>query len=192
MAPRPAGAGRSLQLPVRDDRMLAEVHEYLAACRHLAPSLLEQLVECGKLYADGRGNAVFVLVAGKPNRPVGAEMRGIGPRAWRGMAPGSAKDAGFFWIGADGSRHIVLCESAIDAISCFQMDSERICISTSGVRANPRWLRTLITRGYHIHCGFDTDVAGETAAARMIAIYPTVRRLRPPAHDWNDALALPG
>ena len=28
-----------------------------------------------------------------------------------------------------------------------------------------------------------------TAARRMMALHPAVRRLRPPAHDWNDALA---
>jgi DNA primase len=106
------------------------------------------------------------------------------------MAPGSRKDLGYFWIGAQGSGELVLCESAIDAISCFQMHSHRICISTSGVRPNPPWLSGLIGRGYEIHCGFDTDEAGELAAARMIALHPVVQRLRPPAHDWNDALPL--
>lgn len=185
-------AAPTLRLPPRDDRMLGRVWEYLAGRRHLAASFLEPLIQSGRLYADSRGNAVFVLMAGKPNRPVGAELRGTGLDTWRGMAPGSDKDAGFFWIGRESSRHIVLCESAIDAISCCQMHPERICISTSGVRANPWWLKTLIARGYHIHCGFDTDTAGQTAAARMIAIHPTVDRLRPPAHDWNDALPLRG
>ena len=179
----------SPQLPRRNDRLLGQVREYLTARRHLASSLLEPLVDFGRLYADDRGNAVFVLVAGKPNRPVGAELRGTGPCVWRGMAPGTRKDWGYFWIGTQGSQQIVLCESAIDAISCYQLEAERICISTSGVRADPPWLATLIARGYHIHCGFDTDAAGEAAAAQMIAIHPAVQRLRPPAHDWNDALA---
>lgn len=180
---------RSLQLPLRNDRLLGRVREYLTGRRHLAASLLAPLLESGTLYADGRGNAVFVLVAGKANRPVGAELRGTAPRVWRGMAPGTRKDLGYFWVGTKGSQHIVLCESAIDAISCFQLHSERICISTSGVRAHPPWLTTLIAHGYHIHCGFDTDAPGEAAAAHMIAMYPVVQRLQPPAHDWNDALA---
>jgi len=87
------------------------------------------------------------------------------------------------------SNQIVLCESAIDAISCFQMHTDRICISTSGVRSNPRWLRVLITRGYEIHCGFDADAAGDTSASEMLAIHPSIKRLRPPAHDWNAVLA---
>jgi hypothetical protein len=178
-----------LRLPVPDSRLLGKVRQYLTRRRYLLASLIEPLIESGKLYADSRGNAVFALVAGKANQPVGAELRGTGPRAWRGMAPGTRKDLGYFWIGAQGSREIVLCESAIDAMSCFQLHPQRICISTSGVRANPPWLRGLTARGYNIHCGFDADSPGDTAAAQMIALYPAVRRLRPPAHDWNDVLA---
>jgi hypothetical protein len=182
------GRPTALQLPIRDDRRLHRVTQYLTRRRHLRVTLLELLLQSGKLYADSRGNAVFLLLTGKTQRPVGAELRGTGPRVWRGMAPGTRKDAGYFWIGTQGARQIVLCESAIDAISCFQMRPERICISTSGVRANPFWLRGLIAHGYEIYCGFDADDPGDTAADRMLALYPVIQRLRPPAHDWNDAL----
>jgi hypothetical protein len=182
------GGHRPLQLPVPNNRLRGRVLRYLTERRHLAFALLEPLLESGRLYADQRGNAVFLLVAGKANRPVGAELRGTGPRVWRGMAPGTRKDLGYFWTGRRGAQHIVLCEAAIDAISCFQLHPERICISTSGVRANPPWLPGLIARGYHIHCGFDADEPGDDAARQMLAFHPTVQRLRPPAHDWNDAL----
>jgi hypothetical protein len=183
----PPGHG-PLRLPVPDQRLLDRVRQYLSGRRALSVALLEPLIQSGKLYADRRANAVFVLVAGKENRPVGAELRGTGPRVWRGMAPGTRKDLGFFWIGAPSSRSIVLCESAIDAISCYQMHSEQICISTAGVRANPPWLRALLARAYQVYCGFDADNPGDAAAAQMIALHPLVKRLRPPAHDWNDAL----
>ena len=185
----PPASRRPLQLPVPNDDCLGRVLRYLTERRHLAAALLDPLVESGKLYADARGNAVFLLVAGKAQRPVGAELRGTAPRVWRGMAPGTHKDLGYFWTGARDAKEIVLCESAIDAISCFQLHPERICISTSGVRANPPWLAGLIARGYHIHCGFDTDEPGDAAARHLLALHPTVHRLRPPAHDWNDALA---
>jgi hypothetical protein len=187
--PSPTEPAGGLRLPVREDRLLGQVREYLTQRRYLAGSLLESLMASGKLYADCRGNAVFVLVAGKAQRLVGAELRGTGPRVWRGMARGSRKDSGYFWIGASGSRDIILCESAIDAISCFQMHPQWICISTSGVRSNPTWLTGLLARGYGLYCGFDADVPGDAAAARMIALHPAVRRLRPSAHDWNDLLA---
>jgi len=179
---------RPLQLPIPNDQQRGRVLRYLTERRRLAVALLQPLLESGKLYADGRGNAVFLLVAGRANRPVGAELRGTGPQVWRGMAPGTRKDLGYFWTGPRGAQDIVLCESAIDAISCLQMHPQRICISTSGVRANPSWLHGLIARGYRIHCGFDADEPGDAAAHCMIALYPMVQRLRPPAHDWNDAL----
>ena len=179
---------RQLRLPAPDGRMLARVCHYLTAGRHLAASLVEPLLTSGTLYADSRGNAVFLMVAGQANRPVGAELRGTGPQAWRGMAPGTRKDLGYFWIGVKGSRQLVLCESAIDAISCHQMHSQYICLSTAGVRTNPHWLSGLVNRGYDIFCGFDSDESGDGCADRMMAIHPAIRRLRPPAHDWNDAL----
>jgi hypothetical protein len=183
-----ASEARCLRLPAPDHRKLARVRRYLIHQRRLAVHLLEPLIEAGKVYADRRANAVFLMVVGKANRPIGAELRGTGKRPWRGMAPGSRKDRGYFWFGAKGSRRIVLCESAIDAISCFQLIGDCICISTSGARSDAPWLRGLIARGYGISCGFDRDAPGELAAREMLALHPAIHRLRPPAHDWNDAL----
>lgn len=178
----------ALHLPRPADRLLGHVRQYLTQRRRLSATLLEPLIRTGRMYADYRGNAVFLLVAGKSQRPVGAELRGTGAQVWRRMAPGSRKDLGYFWIGVRGGKSIVLCESAIDAISCCQLHPGEICISTSGVRANPRWLAGLLAQGYQIRCGFDADEPGDAAAARMIHLHPAVKRLRPPAHDWNDVL----
>ena len=107
-----------------------------------------------------------------------------------GVYKGTIRDAGYFWIGNTSSQKIVLCESAIDAISCFQLQPRGacICISTAGVRATAPWLDPLLNRGYQIYCGFDADEAGERASQRMSIRHPSVQRLRPPRHDWNDAL----
>jgi hypothetical protein len=183
-------ASRSLFLPMRDDYQLPRVRRYLLHERRLPESLIDSQIEAGKIYADTRSNAVFLLVSGKQERPVGAELRGTGPRVWRGMAPGTNKDAGYFWIGRVGSREIVICESAIDAISCSVIFPQRICLSTSGVRGNPRWLQGLLLRDYTIYCGFDADAPGDDQAAAMMDLHPQVSRLRPSSHDWNDVLKL--
>jgi hypothetical protein len=182
-----------LRLPPPSSANLERVRRYLRDRRYLCAKMLASLIDDGKLYADSRGNAVFVMVAGKPNRPIGAELRGTGSRVWRGLAPGTRRNAGYFWIGNSDAKRIVLCESAIDAISCFQLTRqgagpECICISTAGVRPDAPWLRTLLTRGYAISCGFDTDEAGERASRQMIARHPSLQRLRPPQHDWNETL----
>jgi len=189
----PPSPPRPLRLPRASLAQLDRVRRYLTRTRRLAADMLQPLIDAGKVYADPRGNAVFLMVAGKPNRPIGAELRGAGPRIWRGLAPGTSRDAGYFWVGTQGSRTIVLCESAIDAISCYQLHrtqrhTECICISTAGVRSDPPWLHPLMARGYQIYCGFDTDEPGETASRQMISRHPSIQRLRPPAHDWNDAL----
>lgn len=180
---------RQLCLPASSPAHLERVRQYLRQ-RCLSEKILASLIDDGKLYADGRSNAVFLMVAGKPNRPIGAELRGTGSRVWRGLAPGTRRDAGYFWIGNTSSERIVLCESAIDAISCFQLQvcGECICISTAGVRTSAPWLYPLLNRGYQIYCGFDADEAGERASCRMIARHPSLQRLQPPQHDWNETL----
>ena len=177
-----------LRLPVRDERRLPQVRGYLERERGLPAQVLDALIRAGKLYADTRNNAVFVLVSGRAEQPVGAELRGTGPRIWRGVAPGTNKDAGYFWTGLKGSRQLVLCESAIDAISCALLFPDRICLSTAGVRSNPAWLSGFISRGYEIHCGFDADEPGDRMATEMQRLHASIHRLRPWSHDWNDVL----
>ncbi len=184
----PANKAGKLRLPARDASKLPRVRNYLIQRRNLASSVLEPLIEAGKLYADNRGNAVFLLVAGKANHPVGAELRGTGTRVWRGMAPGTRRDAGYFWVGAKEPKRVVLCESAIDAISCYMLYPDCVCISTSGARPNPPWLRGILDRGYKVDCGFDADLPGDAACREMIRLYPDIQRLRPAAKDWNDVL----
>jgi len=176
-----------LQLPLPVPSHLERVKHYLVHERAIALSLLDPLLQSGGLYADARANAVF-LMRGKQNLPVGAELRGTTQRCWRGMAPGSQKDQGFFCIPAVPLPTLVLCESAIDAISCFALYPQRRCLSTAGARPNPRWLQPLLDQGYHVYCGFDADPTGDQMAGALIALHPIVKRLRPPAHDWNDVL----
>jgi hypothetical protein len=180
-------ARRRLLLPPPDRSRLSAVKHYLVHARAITPSLTDSLIECGKLYADRRGNAVFLLL-GKGNTPVGAELRGTGPQRWRGLAPGSQKDLGYFWVQAPDVAMAILCESAIDAISCLLLHPASLCLSTSGARPNPRWLPALLSRRLAVYCGFDADATGDAMAAQMIALHPSLRRLRPSQHDWNDVL----
>lgn len=179
----------SLRLPNSSSIAVPRVVDYLVGRRHLREEIVAALMTRQALYADERHNAVFVMVRGRANTPVGAELRGTSS-SWRGMAPGSSKDAGYFWVGASATERIVLCESAIDAISCYQLLGSCLCISTAGARSDAPWIPTLLKRGYVLYNGFDADERGGAAAAEMLQRYPLVRRLTPPAKDWNDALHL--
>ena len=181
-APKPG-----LTLPPPDPAQLFTVRRYLRVERRLPDALLDPLLQAGWLYADSKANAVFLLL-GKEQRVVGAELRGTTGRCWHGLACGSRKDLGYFAAGPPHSTDLILCESAIDAISCTALHPGRLCLSTAGARPNPAWLPSLLHQGCRISCGFDADPTGDHMAAAMIALYPTIQRLRPSRHDWNDLL----
>jgi hypothetical protein len=181
LEPRPA-----LRLPPPESNNLAQLLRYLTGERGLPPAAVETLIRSGDLYADARANAVFVL-RGPSNAPVGAELRGTTPAAWRGMAPGSNKDSGFFAVGPSPFDKTILCESAIDAISACVLFPDYRTVSTAGARPRPAWLSAQIQCG-PVLCGFDADPTGDAMAAEMIAAFPAVCRMRPSHHDWNDVL----
>jgi hypothetical protein len=178
-----------LRLPTPDPAQLGRVRHYLLDQRALPLHLVDSLIQAGTLYADPRANALFLLHA-NGHTPVGAELRGTTAQPWRGMAPGSKKDLGFLAVPPDSlpAPSIVLCESAIDAISCVALFPQHRCLSTAGARPNPRWLGPLLAHHPHVYCGFDTDSTGDAMASAMIALHPTIQRLAPPHHDWNDTL----
>jgi hypothetical protein len=176
-----------LQLPASAPEHLAQIRRYLTESRRLPAALLDPLIVAGTLYADARANAVFLL-RDPHGQPVGAELRGTSPLSWRGMAPGSRKDLGCFAVPATHPIADVLCESAIDALSCHALHPTYRCLSTAGARPHPAWLPNLLAQGYLIYCGFDLDDTGEAMAQAMIARHPSIQRLRPSRKDWNDVL----
>ncbi len=187
---RPSRCARSqatLKLPHSEVRKLPDVKQYLSAKRKIIPAVIDYLIQCGDLYADDRNNAVFLMRA-TGNVAIGAELRGTGHSRWRGMAGGSRKDGGYFSIRNACIDGIILCESAIDAISCFMINPRYYCISTAGARPSPGWLEPLIHQYPKIYCGFDSDPTGDTMADAMTKVHPSVKRLRPQHHDWNDML----
>lgn len=183
---------RTLKLPQRDESKLPHLLQYLTHQRCLPKATVNYLIRRGILYADDKGNAVFLLL-GKEKRVVGAEIRGTRgtndyPKKWHGMAVGSRKDLGCFYLRGKRANKVVLCESAIDAISYFVLHSDCMVVSTAGANPKPPWLSTLIAKGFDIFCAFDADRTGDTMAYKMITLYPVVKRLRPERHDWNEVL----
>jgi hypothetical protein len=176
-----------LTLPQRDDRHLPQVISYLSISRCIPLALIENLIASKALYADPKANAVFLLL-GKEKQIVGAELRGTSQLRWLGMAKGSRKDIGCFYVKNPSPKKMILCESAIDALSFFAMNPQWLCVSTSGANPYPAWLPLFIAKGFEIHCGFDADQTGDALAEKMICRYPCIKRLSPIQHDWNDQL----
>ena len=177
----------ALQLPVRDVSRLAQVRRYLQRMRAVPLALIETVVRAGDLWADPRGNAVFLMRA-MDGAAVGSELRGTTAQVWRGLAPGSRRDLGYFASPDRAPASVVVCESAIDALSCCVLHPQWRAVSTAGARSDPPWLAPLLRQSEQVYCGFDADETGERMAEEMIARHPSIRRLRPSLHDWNDVL----
>jgi hypothetical protein len=176
-----------LKLPVADTSKMPQVKRYLIDVRKISPAVVDYLISRGDLYGDSRGNAVF-LMRRNDNVTVGAELRGTGLQRWRGMAAGSSKDLGYFSIRNVFVDGVILCESAIDAVSCFLINQHYYCISTAGAGKTPCWLEPLVAHYQKVYCGFDADTAGDAMADTMIRLHRSIKRLRPQKHDWNDML----
>jgi hypothetical protein len=126
----------TLALPQRDVNRMPQVYNYLRYVRGIPRQIINLIIDSGKLYADNRGNAVFLLL-GKEKKVVGAELRGTTDLRWQGMSSGSRKDLGAFYVKSPKPGKMVICESAIDAISYFALNPDCIAISTSGANPNP-------------------------------------------------------
>ncbi len=179
----------NFRIPPENDSHLPRLINYLHHCRSIPLNIINQLIYSGKVYADNYANAVFLLL-GKEKKVVGAELRGTSQQRWTGMSKGSRKDTGAFYIKPHSlnPRYVVLCESAIDAISCFVIHPNCIAMSTAGANSNPAWLVNLVNRNINIFCGFDADETGDRNAKIMLRQYPQIKRLRPHKHDWNEFL----
>ncbi len=203
--PAPAAASphapdrpNGLRLPPPADHLWHPVRDFLTTARGLDPALLERCRQDGILYADSRRNAVF-LCRDRHQHPVGAELVGTRPtpggRTFKGMAPGSRKARGGFWLPAntDDLDALLLVESAVDALAAVlllapTLPPDTLLASTAGVATTlPRWLRAF--RAPRILCAYDADRAGDQAADALRRNAPNCSRLRPVgAKDWNDLL----
>ena len=174
-------------IPQASPKNLLHVMDYLVQQRGLLEKDLIPLINKGVLYADHKRNAVFVLL-GKEKSLVGAELRGTGQTRYRGLFKGSKRTQGFFYAGPEDVKYCIVCESAIDAISCQILFPGWLSLSTSGVWASPPYLPKLLRRGIQVFCGFDNDNAGHLNADRMIRLHSSVIRMVPAGKDWNSDL----
>ena len=194
-APAIQPAARRLRMPRPSPRAWPRVRDALVRQRALGADVLEACHSRGLLYADDRLNAVFVC-RNASGHPVGAEILGTAARPFRGMAPGSRKARGGFWLPCDRNRPalVILTESAVDAISAGSLRIEgtrehgAVVASTAGVASSvPPWIEDWKPR--RIICAFDADSAGDGAADRLAVDDPRVIRMRPcGAKDWNEIL----
>jgi hypothetical protein len=115
--------------PERNDALWPKVRHYLTVLRKIAEWIVDGLHKMGTLYADTRGNAVFVY-KDKEGKPIGAELRGTDANSsFKGLTAGSTRKFGAYkfkytFKSKDidaAKRPVVFVESAIDALSYAEL-----------------------------------------------------------------------
>lgn len=182
--------------PAADIRHLPKVVDYLTKVRGLPLSLVQQHMDSGQIFADTRRNVVFICEW--EGHETGAELRGTGKVAFKGMVTGSRRGIGFFMSTHSSPTQLLVVESAIDALSYKTLfpDEPACIVSTAGVLPTCPAIATLAgTLGVSdIVIAYDDDQAGHEAASKLIdqlAVDKTLtlrRRTPSSAKDWNEAL----
>jgi hypothetical protein len=197
---------RILQLPESSEANWATVRQYLTETRGLPEAWVDRLHDREFIYADKNQNAVFVRHQEQQSGQrwirgdaTGACLRGTQGEPFHGLATGSAREAGYFWLrrGTDDVQRVVVVESPIDALSLAALEREKagelpttVYLSTDGSGAIPiEALQQVIAAGGQVLVAFDADGAGEKLAWRVAEAVPGVRRMVPViGKDWNDRL----
>ena len=190
---------RRLRLPGPSHRAWPQVRDSLVRQRALRADVLDACQRRGLIHADHRLNAVFICRDAN-GQPTGAEILGTVPQAGRGrfkgMAPGSRKTRGGFWLPCDHNQPalVILTESAVDAISLRSLriretrEHGAVVVSTAGIAHSIHpWIEEW--KPERIVCAYDADSAGDNAARHLHINDPRVTRQRPHgAKDWNEML----
>jgi hypothetical protein len=165
-------------------------HEYLEG-RGINPETLRHFRK--RVFTDGRGNAIFPHFDA-----LGVSGLEIKNARFTGFSKGGEK--GLWLSGPADAERLVICESAIDSLSHYQLDhktplrEKTLYVSTTG-KLNPesranlqRLLDKLETA--EIVAGFDNDAGGDRLAVELQEMVGKreIIRHRPNRKDWNEEL----
>lgn len=171
------------------------IRDYLVRGRGLPEELVKIALDRGAVFAARYGkyiNAAFKLAAPDDldGEAVGVELRGIGDKAFHGVR--GAK--GLFRVGRGECRELVVCESAIEALSYYALHGKPglWAVGTAGDSgAGVELAQRLAANGAEVIAAQNADDAGNRQARRLIKAVPSAVRHRPQeANDWNDLLRI--
>jgi|GEM_PF-229513 len=191
-----------LELPFPNEANWDQVRKYLTQTRGLPTNWVDKLHHQGLLYADDRCNAVFLRQTFDSQswerlETTGATLRGTSGD-FKGLAPGSSKDNGWFWIGVGRGevQRVVVTESAIDTVSLAVLEKGQhnqgrtIYLSSDGKGSMPtEALQAVVGRGGSVVAAFDNDADGRRLAEKLNTSVANVVHMTPiQGKDWNEQL----
>jgi len=180
--PEPSAAPEAVQ----------RVREYLTNKRGLEPNLVDSVMRQGYVFpvVHQAKDREFVNVGFKLSGGKGVELRGVA-----GSYHGARGEKGLFVIAPKGATKTVFVESAIEALSYYQLADARgesvKVISTTGSSRDrlQKAVQTEIDNGMTVVPAFNADKAGQSLAAAVTAMGGEKHEIPPYGlNDWNDWL----
>jgi hypothetical protein len=167
-----------------------DARRYLTEVRGINAALVDRVIEAGDIWANRWGSCVFA------HRTPHKTLTGCSIRATNGSFKQSLGDKTNAWFSIGcrpaEANQLVLTESAIDALSYFQLETPAsgiAVISTSG-QSNPE---PIINLQKPLILAHDIDESGEKQAgafhaAAVSAGLTACRQLPEHGKDWNEFL----
>jgi hypothetical protein len=157
-----------------------------------SPSFAQKILQCSM---GSMTNVAFPYQQELDGEIVGAEIRNY---SFKGHMTGSQR-GNSLWISrhAENSRRLVVCESALDALSHFEMngDGKDVYVSFGGHLAKGQikclkdlYDRLTADRDMELVIGVDYDEKGHFYAGMLLREFPLADRIFPNGKDFNDDL----
>ena len=124
---------QQLHLPAASLANLPRVRRYLTEQRGLSATILDVVDRRGQVVRGRPRQRGLPHGHGETQSSDWRRTARHGPPPLARSRAGTRKNAGYFWVGNRGAKQIVLCESAIDAISYFQLGTRLHDATSSGV-----------------------------------------------------------
>lgn len=168
----------------RQSHHTADAVEYLRS-RGLDSAVIDMLMRYGLIYQskiEGYERIVFVNTEGNYY-----EVHEIQGSRFRRV---NAKEKGYFWHFnpdvEDIRRRCYICESAIDAVSLYQLIHDNAIYCSIGGVSNYQRIRKAIDLGLEVIIAVDNDTAGD----RCRETFKDLRHIVPDMghKDWNEQL----
>lgn len=183
----------SFHPPAKTVGVVAEtsIRAFLNSQRGITPTLTEPLLKQGLIYLEeitkkGRQYYNVVFLAQNSQGVTGCERKGLAGRFFG--TKGKRKD-GAFVVGDSQSKKAVFVESAIDALSYYQLHGpDCYVISTAGATTAPPFVADMEKNGWQLAVGFDNDETGRNFALKFKIKFPKSAIYKPLKKDWNEDL----
>lgn len=155
-----------------------ELFSYLCSKRKLEKDIIERLVDNHKILLTVFGKHKNICFY--DDNTGHYECIGIGSKRFKQVSDGI-----YYWSFGNIKQKAYICESAIDAISLYQLLKEQATyISIAGSATRNKIIEKIMKSYEEVILAVDNDEAGNKVAAA----YPGLKRIIPQNKDWNEDL----